>query len=306
MARQYPNRAEAESQGYFPKVALHSRRLKPNRQTPFLRYWQGMNFVTAYLASACVQMRPYRAPTAAQLAALAGGRALARTRKCRACGNRVDLDWMEKGVCFDCLQLQEATREQEREKEIYAAAASILAASPRTVDTEATGLDDDDQVIEIAILDAGGEVLFESLVQPTVPLKPAAAAVNGITEDELASAPTWPEIYPVVASLLYGRPVVAHSAEFDRRLLAQTCVAHGLSVLDADWNCTMDLMRFFNGGHRISLANSMAIMGVARPEQGRAHRAVHDAECCRRVLAALASRNCLVSQPEKVTSAGEL
>ncbi|MBR9829321.1 MAG: 3'-5' exonuclease, partial [Oceanospirillales bacterium] len=57
------------------------------------------------------------------------------------------------------------------------------------LDTETTGLDDDAQMVEIAVVDENGSVLFESYCRPTVPVDPGAQAVHGIGSEVLAGAP---------------------------------------------------------------------------------------------------------------------
>lgn len=65
------------------KTQLRAERLKPAPgQRPASRYWQGMGWVSLYDAAAAVPMRPYRAPSSAQLAALAAGRELIGTAPC--------------------------------------------------------------------------------------------------------------------------------------------------------------------------------------------------------------------------------
>ncbi|EDK0678752.1 hypothetical protein GFW62_23230 [Salmonella enterica] len=44
--------------------------------------------------------------------------------------------------------------------------------------------------------DTRGETIFETRLKPTVSIDPAAAAVHGIRDDELADAPAWPDIAP--------------------------------------------------------------------------------------------------------------
>jgi len=55
------------------------------------------------------------------------------------------------------------------------------------LDTETTGLDDDAQVVEIAIVNADGAVIFESYVKTTVSVDAEAQAVHGISPEKLAS-----------------------------------------------------------------------------------------------------------------------
>lgn len=113
------------------------------------------------------------------------------------------------------------------------------------LDTETTGLDDDAQVVEIAIVDDTGAVLFESLVKPTVPVEPEAAAIHGIGPDRLASAPAWPELADQVRAVLEGKTVVIFNSDFDTRLLQQTATAHtagqGVEAYDEAVKWILDL-----------------------------------------------------------------
>jgi DNA polymerase-3 subunit epsilon len=111
-------------------------------------------------------MRPYRAPTEAQLAALKAGRELIGTMLCCRCGRREDYRLMERGLCDQCLEQAYEECLAEEKARVRAVAADWLAASPIVLDSETTGLAHDDQIIEIAILDETGAVLFHSLVRP--------------------------------------------------------------------------------------------------------------------------------------------
>ena len=62
---------------------------------------------------------------------------------------------------------------------------------PLFLDTETTGLGPADQVVEIAVLDAEGAVVFHSLVKPTVPIPAEATAIHGIRDEDVAGAPTF-------------------------------------------------------------------------------------------------------------------
>ena len=280
MARQrmYATKAELEVIGYLDKSALKALRLKPTAETPSREYWQGRGTVRAYDRTQCVAMREYRPATTAQQAALQTGRELVGTVICKVCGQRVDKEDMPKRgkTCYDCKEA--AQRHEIAEELLY-----ICKQDPLFLDTETTGLGDDDQVIELAIVDAEGELLFHSLVRPTVAISEGAAAVHGISEAELAAAPTWPEIDKTVRQLLKGRLVVAHNVSFDARLLRQTCRAHNLPDIDYEWRCTLDLLTPLNGGRWPRLARAVELAGVAFPD-GDAHRAQRDAECVRRIV----------------------
>ena len=101
------------------------------------------------------------------------------------------------------------------------------------LDTETTGLDAHDEVIQLAIVDMQGNVLLHTLVRPTVPVGTEARAIHGITDEVLAEAPYFAQLYDTIAGLLGNRSVLAYHADFDRRLLAQTCAKYGLPPLES-------------------------------------------------------------------------
>lgn len=174
---------------------------------------------------------------------------------------------------------------------IAAAAADILAARPVYLDTETTGLGTDDVIVEIAIVDADGATLLESLVHTAKQMDDVVVGIHGITNEALRGAPTWPEIAPRVAALIAGRTVVGHRVSFDAALLEQTAKAAGLEPpCPARYVCSMELVRpEFPGLDHISLKRSMEHFGVTPAGiPGKAHRAAFDAKCCRALVGAVA------------------
>ena len=53
---------------------------------------------------------------------------------------------------------------------------------PVYLDTETTGLESFDEIIEIAIVNATGKVVYESFVRPQKPIPASATAVNHISK----------------------------------------------------------------------------------------------------------------------------
>ncbi|EJP7403770.1 3'-5' exonuclease [Salmonella enterica] len=101
-----------------------------------------------------------------------------------------------------------------------------LALDPVFLDTETTGLDAGAQALEIGLVNARGERIFETRLKPTVAIDPAAAAVHGISDEDLVRAPSWPDIAPQLQHHIGRRPLVIFNAEFDTRILKQTAAAH--------------------------------------------------------------------------------
>ncbi|MFF1670361.1 exonuclease domain-containing protein [Nocardiopsis flavescens] len=70
-------------------------------------------------------------------------------------------------------------------------------------------------------------------------MEPRAQRVHGITPADLAGAPTWPQVWPRLGEIAEGRLLVAYNADFDRRLIAQTCRPHGIHRPRWEWACAM-------------------------------------------------------------------
>lgn len=91
-------------------------------------------------------------------------------------------------------------------------------------DVETTGLSaaDGHRVCEFALLRfLRGTVIdsFVSLVNPLRPIDPGASAVNGITDEMVAGAPTFADLLPRILDFLSDDPLVFHNAPFDLSFL---------------------------------------------------------------------------------------
>jgi DNA polymerase-3 subunit epsilon len=116
------------------------------------------------------------------------------------------------------------------------------------LDTETTGLDDTSEVIELAVLSTRGEMLFDTLIRPTVPIPQAATAVHHLDDQTVAGAPTFRALHGQLTYLLRRRFVVVYNAAFDRRMLDQSCARSGLpSFRPSGWHCAMLAYARFTG-----------------------------------------------------------
>ena len=107
-------------------------------------------------------------------------------------------------------------------------ARKVRAAQPVYVDTETTGLDRNDEVVEISIIDHDGSVLLETLIKPSRPIPATATRIHGITDEEVKNARTWPIVWPTIRSFLFGRLVVFYNADFDLRMMQQSHACYNL------------------------------------------------------------------------------
>lgn len=111
------------------------------------------------------------------------------------------------------------------------------------IDTETTGLGPDARVVEVAVVHMDWHSLprlvFSARVNPGRPIEPGASAVHGITDAEVADAPTFAAILPELLQAIEGRVVCAYNAPFDygmlRRELELTGEADPATTLGWMW-----------------------------------------------------------------------
>ncbi len=112
------------------------------------------------------------------------------------------------------------------------------------LDTETTGLSFKDcELIEISAARlSGNEVVerFETFVDPGRPIPPEIQKLTGISQIDVAGAPTPREAVAELAEFVGGAPVLAHNATFDRTFVE--AVPGGKDVSDI-WIDTLSLSR---------------------------------------------------------------
>jgi DNA polymerase III epsilon subunit-like protein len=111
------------------------------------------------------------------------------------------------------------------------------------LDTETTGLQRG-EIVQIALVDAQGKMLLDSLVKPLSRIPREATAIHHITDSMVNDAPPWAEVSPQVEKLLRGRDVIVYNASFDRKMMHQSAEAAGLPKVDwklfSQWWCAME------------------------------------------------------------------
>lgn len=189
-------------------------------------------------------------------------------------------------------------------------------------DLETTGLEPKrERIVEIGAVkfDRRGPVgRFSVLINPGIPMPPAASRVNGITDDMLAGQPSLDEVLPDFLRFVGQAPLIAHNAAFDCSFLnaalaeryervkrrPQEDAAQG-SLLDGDSSGTpeaeggdfyeppfpalpnrvVDTLVYakevFPGRWKYSLQELAKFLGIEAKE---AHRAEDDARVCMEVF----------------------
>lgn len=109
------------------------------------------------------------------------------------------------------------------------------------IDCESTGYAGPDaHVVEVAVVHGnfGSDdvrVAFTSRVRPHVAIPESATRVHGITDADVAGAPTWAEVADQVAAALAGRLPIGYGAPADYRFVAVEQERLGRPPLPAPW-----------------------------------------------------------------------
>ncbi|MFP7706852.1 PolC-type DNA polymerase III [Trueperella sp. LYQ141] len=154
------------------------------------------------------------------------------------------------------------------------------------VDVETTGLSpQQDRIIEIAILQLDSQLRetaqFHSLINPQIPIQ--ASHIHGLSDADVAQAPTFGDIAEEVCQALDGRRFVAHNARFDREFINAELrrTERGERIEAAHSVCTLDQSRIYCPPGSHSLAGLAQRLGL---QVQPTHRAIHDAAVCAELL----------------------
>jgi DNA polymerase-3 subunit epsilon len=111
------------------------------------------------------------------------------------------------------------------------------------LDTETTGLGQNDVIVQIGIIDLDGNVLLDTLIKPTLRkrMSPEATAVHGISMKMLNDQPTFLEIYPKFKEIIKGKKILIYNNAFDVRMIEQTCKQDEISLDGFSTLCLMKL-----------------------------------------------------------------
>jgi len=157
-------------------------------------------------------------------------------------------------------------------------------------DVETTGLSSTgDRIVEIgAVLFENGEITerYDTLVNPRIPIPPAASAINNITNDMLTTAPQEDEVYANFVQFLGNSlneqtAICAHNAQFDLGFLSETLMRLGYDA-EIHYVDTLSLSRSLVKGLENYKQDTVAAHFDVANEQ--AHRAVSDAEACGKIF----------------------
>ena len=156
-----------------------------------------------------------------------------------------------------------------------------IAGRPLYLDTETTGLDEASEIVEVCIIDADGASLVDTLVRPSGRIPPGATKIHGITDEMVADAPSWPEVWPAVESVIAGREVGIYNADYDLAMIRRCNARHQLQRREKNARgfCIMKLYARFAGDrkpngefrwHRLEAAGEQCGIDLLNAHRARA------------------------------------
>lgn len=193
--------------------------------------------------------------------------------------------------------------EQARTNAILSAR-RVLARQPIYLDTETTGLSFDDEIVDVAIINSGGEAMLDTLVKPGNPIPASATRIHSITNDDVAAAPRFDVVWRAQlgeiltgSHLRYDQAIVIYNAVYDVRMIKQSLKQYGVAPRGIKQPfCAMHLYAEFYGEwdnsrnsyrwHKLGVAAAQC--GIAWPDD--LHRALADAQLTRAIVEHIASQ----------------
>jgi DNA polymerase-3 subunit epsilon len=105
--------------------------------------------------------------------------------------------------------------------------------------------------------------------------------IHGITWHDVATAPSFGELWPTLEPLLSGVDfLAAHNAPFDRSVLKTCCRAYDIPQPSTEFICTVKLARDKWKIHPTKLPNVCKYLKIPL----RHHNALSDAEACAQIV----------------------
>lgn len=110
----------------------------------------------------------------------------------------------------------------EKQLEAKKLAAKLLEGNYVFMDTETTGVTNNDEVVNLAFIDKDTQMVYNSYFKPSIKMTPEASAVSGITDEFLANKPSILEEWENIKKALNSRRYAIYNKSFDERMIRAT------------------------------------------------------------------------------------
>lgn len=148
------------------------------------------------------------------------------------------------------------------------------------LDTETTGLEEDDEVVQIGIIDEDHNEIYQKYFYPEKEVNPFAQKVNHLNKEKLKNCPKFTDIdFQEIKKLIGNRMIIGHNIGFDKRMILQSLQKNGYDLekeveeLFQDCFDTKLMAKRLLQSNSYSLNNLTTLVGITREEQ---HEALDD------------------------------
>lgn len=237
------------------RTALKKQGLRPKRGTKpvaqKISVWRSKTSVyDLYDTKDCEPVKPL---TPAQRAALKKAQeASLKARTCQGCGYVQALGghyrgkaYVQDGLCPACYDAHQ--RKDDRAEAaawarriVNGLAEGVIEANEVVIlDSETTDLHG--EIIDLAIINLAGEVVYNQRFYPVSAIAPGAQAVHGLTAEMLAGEPRFADEWAKIRQILEAaRLVLIYNAAYDTRVLQHTCQLHDVESIELPAQCVME------------------------------------------------------------------
>ena len=161
------------------------------------------------------------------------------------------------------------------------------------LDTETTGLGNQDDICEITVIDAEtSEPIINTLIKPKHSIPEDVIRIHGISNNMVSDAPDYSSIHKDLQSLFKEKNVIIYNASFDLRMIQQSALKYRLTPLRAhsvicamkwyaeyygQWNYSRDTFKW----QRLCYAAEQQDIDI---HDLTAHRALDDCKITQRLI----------------------
>ncbi|WP_422486888.1 hypothetical protein [Gudongella sp. DL1XJH-153] len=157
-----------------------------------------------------------------------------------------------------------------------------------------TGLGENADIIEVSIVDSNQNILFDSLIDTSVPIDRDAFFVNGLSLEDLEGKPMFSDVADKIVETIKGKIVCFYGAGYGIRLFRQSSEAHNtVNPVNymADVFCIQESYKDYKGEDYCPKGNSpyISLLAAAKEEgveyaKGKKRRSLSDAMIMSRLL----------------------
>ena len=118
------------------------------------------------------------------------------------------------------------------------------------VDVETTGLlknDPETKIVSISMINAKGQVVLASLVNPERPIPLTAQKIHRIEDRDVKNSLPWSAVGDMASMLMANKHIVCFNAGFDVHLIIHLLNSSGIPLPDFDVSCAMEYYAQFVG-----------------------------------------------------------